>query len=167
MTGQELLRDRRQLSPSFKKGFYNYCGSGCRPMREYDRGMADKSDIPEEPMFEDISGKDSKGDAGNTAEDTSLKAYREALEQEWKDKNDPTNARQTAKNTKDKIRSELPDYITNMRSLAMGAISESVKYQANKFLIEAVLNPGGVGQADTLAELLQDMEEEAKKQPAE
>lgn len=161
MTGKGLLRDRRQLSPSFKKGFWIF---RCRPMREYDRVMADK---PENPMFEDISGKDSKGDTGNTDQDASLKAYREALEQEWKDKNDPTNARQTAKNTKDKIRSELPDYITNMRSLAMGAISESVKYQANKFLIEAVLNPGGVGQADTLAELLQDMEEEAKKQPAE
>jgi hypothetical protein len=92
-----------------------------------------------------------------------LKAYREALQQEWETKNDPTNAKETVKTTKEEIRRRLPDYLANMRGLAMGAMSESVRYQANKFLIEAVLSSGGVGQKDTLADLLEEMEEAEKE----
>ena len=107
-----------------------------------------------EPMFEDISGKP---DGANENVDETLKAYREALEQEWETQNDPTNLRQTAKQTKEAIAAKVPDYLANMRSLAMGAISESVRYQANKYLLDAALLPGGAGAKDTLGELLEEM----------
>lgn len=119
--------------------------------------MATNPNDPNDGLFEDIS----EGDKPD--EEESLKAYREALQQEWAEKNDPSNARQTIKNTKDAIRSQLPDYIANMRGLAMGAISESVKYNANKFLIEAVMAAGGVGAKDTLSELLEEFEEQKKE----
>ena len=114
-----------------------------------------------EGLFEDISNEDIP------EEEESLKAYREALQQEWAEQNDPSNARQTIKQTKDAIRSQLPDYLANMRGLAMGAMSESVKYNANKFLIEAVLAAGGVGAKDTLAELLEEFEDEKKTESKE
>jgi len=107
-------------------------------------------------MFEDMSNEPKV--------DETLRAYREALQQEWEDKNDPTNLRQTAKNAKEEIAKHVPDYLTNMRALALGASSESVKYQANKWLLENALLPGGAGAKDTLAELLEEMEETSKKE---
>ena len=116
--------------------------------------MATNPNDPNDGLFEDIS----EGDKPD--EEESLKAYREALQQEWAEKNDPSDARKTIKNAKDTIREQLPDYLTNMRGLAMGAISESVKYNANKFLIEAVMAAGGVGAKDTLSELLEEFEDQ-------
>lgn len=106
--------------------------------------------------FEDIS-NDLPGDADET-----LKAYKLALQQEWEEKNDPTNLRQIAKNTKEEIAKYVPDYLTVMRGLALGASSESVKYQATKWLLENALLPNGAGAKDTLTELLEEMEENSK-----
>lgn len=114
---------------------------------------------PEQPLFEDISGQQGKGE---NAVDETLKAYREALQQEWEDKHDPTNLRQVAKQTKEEIAKHVPDYLTVMRGLALGAQSESVKYQAVKWLLENALLPNGAGAKDTLTELLEEMEENSK-----
>lgn len=120
--------------------------------------------------FEDISDNPEEAEDSQNSQDAvdeTLKAYREALEQEWKEKNDPTNLRQTAKNAKEEIARHVPDYLTNMRGLAMGSQSESVKYQANKWLLENALLPGGAGAKDTLAELLEEMEENSKGQSSQ
>lgn len=130
----------------------------------YPACMGKNANDDNEGLFEDISDKHNDD---IPEEEESLRSYREALQQEWAEQNDPSNARQTVKQTKDAIRSQLPDYLANMRGLAMGALSESVKYNANKFLIEAVLATGGVGAKDTLAELLEEFEDEKKTEKKE
>jgi len=112
---------------------------------------------PPNPLFEEI---DLSAEVG---EDETLKSYREALQQEWSDKQNPANGREAAKLAKETIRKEAPDYLANMRGLAMGAISESVKYQANKYLLDAVLLPGGAGAKDTLGELLEELDSASGK----
>lgn len=118
----------------------------------------------EENLFDDISDDEAEIKKANEAAEESLQAYREALQQEWSEKSDPTNLRQVAKNTKEEIAKHVPDYLAIMRGLALGANSENVKYQANKWLLENALLPNGAGAKDTLTELLEEMEENSKKQ---
>lgn len=112
--------------------------------------------------FEDISNDEAEIEKAKEAAEESLQAYREALQQEWTEKSDPTNLRQIARNTKEEIARHVPDYLAIMRGLALGAMSENVKYQANKWLLENALLPNGAGAKDTLTELLEEMEEESK-----
>ena len=124
--------------------------------------MADNEDS----AFEDISDDEKEIEEANNAPDAadeSLKAYREALQQEWSDKSDPTNLREIAKQTKEEIARHVPDYLAIMRGLALGAMSENVKYQANKWLLENALLPSGVGAKDTLTELLEEMDANSQK----
>jgi len=123
--------------------------------------MSEKAKDPNndaEPLFESIDL------SAEVAEDESLKAYRLALQQEWEEKTNPSNAREAAKIAKEQIRKDAPHYLANMRGLAMGAISESVKYQANKYLLDAVLLPGGAGAKDTLSELLEELDDASNSQ---
>jgi hypothetical protein len=116
--------------------------------------------------FEDISNDEAEIKKANDAADETLQAYREALQQEWSEKADSTNLREIAKQTKEEIARHVPDYLAIMRGLALGAMSENVKYQANKWLLENALLPSGVGAKDTLTELLEEMDAEAKKSDA-
>ena len=116
-----------------------------------------------ENPFEDISDDEAEIKKANDAADESLKAYREALQQEWSDKADSTNLREIAKQTKEEIARHVPDYLAIMRGLALGAMSENVKYQANKWLLENALLPTGAGAKDTLTELLEEMDTASKK----
>jgi methanogenic corrinoid protein MtbC1 len=119
-------------------------------------------DFDSENSFEDISNDEEEIKAAKDAADESLKAYREALQQEWSDRIDSTNLREIAKQTKEEIARHVPDYLAIMRGLALGANSESVKYQANKWLLENALLPTGAGAKDTLTELLEEMDANAK-----
>jgi hypothetical protein len=128
--------------------------------------MDKNNEQPDEPMFEDISDKLGPAKPMNDADSASretIRAYKEALEQEWNEKNDPTNLRQTAKQAKEEIAKHVPDYLVTMRGLSLGALSESVKFQATKWLLDNALLPGGAGATDTLSELLEEMEENSKK----
>jgi hypothetical protein len=111
---------------------------------------------PSEPLFEDLSQAVPK----NTEETLAL--YKKALEQEFSDSTDGTNIRAIAKKTKEEIAKHVPSYLVTMRGLSLGATSESVKFQATKWLLENALLPGGAGAKDTLAELLEEMESESK-----
>jgi hypothetical protein len=108
-----------------------------------------------EPLFEDISNKLPSNDEQNKE---TLALYKKALEQEFAEQNDPSNIRGIAKKTKEEIAKHVPDYLVTMRGLSLGAVSESVKFQATKWLLESALLPGGAGAKDTLAELLEEME---------
>lgn len=116
--------------------------------------------MSEEPLFEDIS---NNKDSGKSNTDETLALYRKALEEEFAEQNDPSNVRAIAKKTKEEIAKHVPDYLVTMRGLSLGAVSESVKFQATKWLLENALLPGGAGAKDTLAELLEEMEGESKK----
>ena len=120
----------------------------------------DNSTNPDEPMFEDLSDK-VPGNTSNT--DETLALYKKALEQEFADSQDPSNVRAIAKKTKEEIAKHVPDYLVTMRGLSLGATSESVKFQATKWLLESALLPSGAGARDTMTELLEEMEQESKK----
>jgi intergrase/recombinase len=126
--------------------------------------MSENPENSDKPLFEDISNSHNKSEE---VVDETLKAYREALQQEWAEKGDTTNLRQIARNTKEEIAKHVPDYLSVMRGLALGATSESVKYQATKWLLENALLPNGAGAKDTLTELLEEMEENSKKSPTD
>lgn len=115
--------------------------------------MSENTDNNAEPMFEDLSDK-----VEETAEGK-LALYKKALEQEFAEQNDPTNTRAIAKKTKEEIAKHVPDYLVTMRGLSLGAVSESVKFQATKWLLENALLPGGAGAKDTLGELLEELNE--------
>jgi len=119
--------------------------------------MEENNKSNEEPMFEDLS---DNSKSSNSSE--SLALYKKALEQEFAEQNDPTNIRQIAKKTKEEIAKHVPDYLVTMRGLSLGAGSDSVKFQATKWLLENALLPGGAGAKDSLAELLEEMESESK-----
>jgi len=126
--------------------------------------MENNADTPQDAndkMFEEI---DLSATAPSSEVTESLKAYKEALEQEWADKNDPSNAREIAKQTKEEIAKHVPDYLVTMRGLALGAVSETVKFQATKWLLESALLPGKAGAKDTLADLLEEMDAAAKSE---
>jgi hypothetical protein len=101
--------------------------------------------------FEDVSEE-------YTEAEEARKAYLDAIKQEWDKRLDNgLTAREIANDTKSKIYEMVPDALASMRTLAVAAVSESVKYQASKWLLENALLPNKAGSGDPLTELLEEM----------
>lgn len=116
-------------------------------------------DNANKPMFEDIS----------TEQDTDAyeqlrQTYLTQISKEMREMNQDATARQVAKNTRSKIVDTIPEALATMKALSIGAASESVRFNAAKWLLENSLLPGRAGEKDTMAELLEEMEELEKSQ---
>lgn len=105
-------------------------------------------------MFEDISKEPEE-----SAYDEIRAAYLKAIQQEMKDMNKDATAREVAKNTRNLIVEAIPESFATMRALSIGAASESVRYNASKWILENALLPDKAGSKDVMAELLEEMAE--------
>lgn len=112
-------------------------------------------------MFEEID----PSDVGKV--DETLAKYKLALEQEFAETSNGTNLREVSRKTKEQLVSLVPEALTSMRGLAIGAESESVRFGASKWILENVLLPNKAGSRDTLADLLEEMEEQTSNTKTE
>jgi len=93
-----------------------------------------------------------------------LHLYKKALEEELIDSETGSDVRQIRDKTRTKLIDLVPDALTSMKYLSTGANSDSVRYQASKWILDSVLAPNGnASTKDAMQELLEEMLDNEKK----